>query len=214
MKATSEALVPGTGASARRRVPRQARSRERVSKILAAAQRLLVEEGPESLNTNRIATEAGVAVGSVYEYFPDKHAIAMALLDTLSERETTLIMARFDALADAPLPELVQAVVELTFAVYREHHVLYRSLWSMTSILREVGERPTEQLIVQAVRQRLAPFAGELGIPDLDFASVMVFHLVESLSMQLVGQTAFAPEACTQAITRAVLGYLGLPSSQ
>jgi AcrR family transcriptional regulator len=181
-----------------------------VGKILAAARRLLVEAGPEALNTNRIAKEAGVAVGSVYEYFPDKHAIAMALLDDLSEQETKLVMARFAELADAPLPELVRTIVELTFGLYRDHHPLYRSLWSMTSVVRRVGDRPSEQLIVQAVRDRLSPFAAELGIEDLELAGVMVFHLVESLSMQLVAQSTYTPEACTQAITRAVLGYLGL----
>jgi AcrR family transcriptional regulator len=197
-------------APARRRVPRQARSRERVGRILAAAQNLLVTEGPEALNTNRIAKEAGVAVGSVYEYFPDKHAIALALLDALSEQETTRIMASFAEMADAPLVDLVRTTVDLTFGMYRQHHTLYRSLWSMTSVLRQVGDRPSEQLIVDTVERRLAPFAAELGLTDLHLTSVMVFHLVEALTMRLVGDGDFSADACVQEITRAVLGYLGV----
>lgn len=200
-------------APARRRVPRQARSRERVGRILAAAQGLLIAHGPEALNTNRIAKEAGVAVGSVYEYFPDKHAIALALLDSLSEQETTRIMARFTALADAPLPDLVRAVVELTFGLYRENRPLYRALWSMTSVIRQVGDRPSERLIVEAVARRLAPVADELRLGDLHLTAVTVFHLVESLAMQLVDHPTFAAEACVREITRAVLGYLGLGDS-
>ena len=198
-------------APARRRVPRQARSWARVDRILATARQILAECGPEALNTNRIAKEAGVAVGSVYEYFPDKHAIAMALLDDLSEQETTRIMARFGELAVAPLPELVRAIVELSVTLYREHHSLYRSLWSMTSVVRRVGDRPPEKLIVMTVVERLRPYAEALGIDDLDLAGVTVFHLVESLAVRLVVQENVSPEACVRQITRAVLGYLNLP---
>jgi AcrR family transcriptional regulator len=190
-------------------VPRQARSRARVDKILATARRLLEDLGPEALNTNRIAKEAGVAVGSVYEYFPDKHAIAQALLDDLSEQETSRIMARFVELAEAPLPDLVRAIVELTVTLYRDHHTLYRSLWSMTSVNRRVGDRPPEQLIVTTVEARLRPYAAALGIDDVHLAGVTVFHLVESLAVRLVEQESVSTEACVRQITRAVLGYLG-----
>src|SRR3954447_22532978 len=62
-----------------RRVPRQARSRERLQRMLDAADALLAAEGAEALTTTRVAEAAGVSVGSLYQYLPDKEAIVEAL---------------------------------------------------------------------------------------------------------------------------------------
>lgn len=72
----------GTGAGAEprvRREPRQARSRARVAQILAAADQILSAEGFEALTVRRIAQEAAVPVGSIYQFFPDKAAVVDAL---------------------------------------------------------------------------------------------------------------------------------------
>jgi DNA-binding transcriptional regulator YbjK len=58
-----------------RRAPKQDRSREIVSAIVAAGRELLARDGPASLTTNRIAERAGVSIGSLYRYFADKDAI-------------------------------------------------------------------------------------------------------------------------------------------
>src|SRR5919202_2147736 len=62
-----------------RRVPRQARSRARLQRMLDAADELLASEGAEALTTTRVAEAAGVSVGSLYQYLPDKEAIVEAL---------------------------------------------------------------------------------------------------------------------------------------
>ncbi|MBE9067644.1 TetR/AcrR family transcriptional regulator [Leptolyngbya cf. ectocarpi LEGE 11479] len=62
-----------------RRQPQQARSQERVQQILDAAEQLFVETGYESTTTRAISARAGVSVGSLYQFFPDKEAILKAL---------------------------------------------------------------------------------------------------------------------------------------
>ena len=62
-----------------RKVPRQARSSAMVDTILEAAARVLAEEGLGRATTNRIAEVAGVSIGSLYQYFPNKLAIVRAL---------------------------------------------------------------------------------------------------------------------------------------
>src|ERR1700730_9765898 len=62
-----------------RHVPIQARSRERLRLVLDAADRVLADEGPGAFTTTRLAEAAGIPVGSVYRYFPDKQAIVEAL---------------------------------------------------------------------------------------------------------------------------------------
>ena len=56
-------------------IPRQQRSARRVHDILDAGVRVLLAEGSQAFNTNRIADAADVPVGSVYQYFPHKQAI-------------------------------------------------------------------------------------------------------------------------------------------
>jgi AcrR family transcriptional regulator len=62
-----------------RNVPIQARSRERLRRVLDAADEVLIREGADAFTTNRIASAASIPIGSVYRYFPDKEAIVEAL---------------------------------------------------------------------------------------------------------------------------------------
>ncbi|NLS17527.1 TetR/AcrR family transcriptional regulator [Rhizobium sp. P40RR-XXII] len=64
-----------------RREPKQERSRHSVEAILEAVQRVVNRHGAKAITTNRIAEAAGVSIGSLYQYFPDKQAIFAALHD-------------------------------------------------------------------------------------------------------------------------------------
>lgn len=76
-----------------RRVPRQARSREKVERALQAAEEIAAREGLDALNLTRVAAEAGLSAGSVHQYLPDRGAIVSALVARYHER----IEARMDA---------------------------------------------------------------------------------------------------------------------
>ena len=62
-----------------RKTPRQERARATVDAILMAAAHILKNEGSGHLTTNRIAEVAGVSIGSLYQYFPNKVAVVAAL---------------------------------------------------------------------------------------------------------------------------------------
>jgi AcrR family transcriptional regulator len=68
-----------TDTSALRRVPAQRRSAERVQRMLDACAEILDESGYDGLSTTKVAQRAEVAIGSVYQFFPDKRAIAQQL---------------------------------------------------------------------------------------------------------------------------------------
>jgi AcrR family transcriptional regulator len=65
--------------SLRRRTPKQARSRDTIDVILQATIQILEQEDATALNTNAIAERAGISVGTLYEYFPDREAILVAV---------------------------------------------------------------------------------------------------------------------------------------
>ena len=93
-----------------RKSAQQERSRQTVDALLEAAARILKKEGPTAFTTNRIAEVAGVGIGSLYQYFPNK----LAILRDLQEREqsdTLAVIGQF--LADkslAPPLRLAKAV--------------------------------------------------------------------------------------------------------
>jgi AcrR family transcriptional regulator len=82
-----------------RRSPKQARSRATWDAILEAAAQILERHGPDGLTTNDVAERAGVSIGSLYQYFPDKEAILVAAARRelsgapLAARQTALVQA-------------------------------------------------------------------------------------------------------------------------
>jgi AcrR family transcriptional regulator len=61
------------------RLPKQARAKATCAAIFEATARILEADGETALNTNRIAAMAGVSVGTLYQYFPNKQAILIAM---------------------------------------------------------------------------------------------------------------------------------------
>ena len=103
-----------------RKQPRQARSLATVEAILEAAARVLAERGYAATNTNLVAERAGVSVGSLYQYFPNKDS----LITALHERHAAQMYAAIAAVLAAERPQglqgHVQAMVRALLAAQRE----------------------------------------------------------------------------------------------
>jgi AcrR family transcriptional regulator len=102
-----------------RRRPAQRRSVERVQRMVDACAEILDETGYDGLSTTRIAQRAGVAIGSVYQFFPDKRAVAQALaqrnLETFGER----ISLRLTKTEFAHWSDAVGAIIEIFVDMHR-----------------------------------------------------------------------------------------------
>ncbi|MFT4435568.1 TetR/AcrR family transcriptional regulator [Caballeronia sp. 15715] len=81
-----------------RKIPQQSRAEQTVAAILEAAARVLETKGMEGMNTNLVAQRAGVGVGSLYQYFPNKDALIVAL----SEREGAVFFAEAEGALNEP----------------------------------------------------------------------------------------------------------------
>lgn len=92
-----------------RRRPRQARAQATVDSILEAAVQVLQRSGAGGLNTNAVAERAGVSIGTLYQYFPDKEAILIAI----ARRELENPGTGFAALPKTLVEALVRAVESL-----------------------------------------------------------------------------------------------------
>lgn len=111
MPGTPRDKASETGGSAPRR--RQARGERRVSQLLAAAAGVFCRTGYAAASTNAIAREAGVSPGTLYQFFPNKEAIAIELGGQLLHRaEETHGQAFLPENMCRPLPELLDAILD------------------------------------------------------------------------------------------------------
>ncbi|GLQ49863.1 TetR family transcriptional regulator [Dyella flava] len=89
-----------------RKQPKQARSTELVAAILQAATQVLAKEGAQRFTTARVAEKAGVSVGSVYQYFPNKAAILFRLQSDEWRQTTDLLRGILEDAGQPPLERL------------------------------------------------------------------------------------------------------------
>ncbi|MFT5458955.1 MAG: AcrR family transcriptional regulator [Myxococcota bacterium] len=161
-----------------RRTPTQERSKALVEAVLDATARVLVEEGYDTASTNRIAKRAGVSVGSLYQYFPDKRACVEALAERHLERELATVLEGFVAYANQPIDVLTRALVEALVAAHRVDPELHRVLVSQTPTDVAASLRTRIEAVLRADMERRAA-AGENRILDADVAAYVVVAAVD-----------------------------------
>jgi AcrR family transcriptional regulator len=115
-----------------RKIARQARSSATVEAIYSAAARILLEEGYAGVTTNHIAVRAGVSVGSLYQYFPNKDAIVLGLLERLIEEERAMIERCLLETRGQGVEQLVRRLVEETFDFFSVKGELRHALFEQT----------------------------------------------------------------------------------
>lgn len=92
--------------------PRTGTGAEIVESILAAAERVIDQEGLPRFTTNRVAERAGVSVGSLYQYFPNKEAVLAELARRLEHRTREQLLHILDTSRDVPLAATAARVVD------------------------------------------------------------------------------------------------------
>jgi len=108
-----------------RKQPQQERSIQRVDAILAAATKLIADRGMSGLKMTEVAASAGVPIGSLYQYFPEKVAIVRALFDRLAARVEAMIDGRLAGVGSrAEALDRVEALAGDFYDVYRREPAL------------------------------------------------------------------------------------------
>jgi AcrR family transcriptional regulator len=193
-----------------RRQPQQLRARQTVDAVLEAAVRIIKRDGIKAVTTNRVAEVAGVSIGSVYQYFPDKRAIFIALHRRHIEEIDRLINATLVEHAQSPLSKLMSAMIETMIEAHAGDPELYEVLFSEVPHRAE-GTRDFAVRLHGAFRLAISSRAQELkSRRNLDKAAFVVAHMVESLSHGAVLQRppGITLAAAKKEAVRAVLAYL------
>jgi len=170
----------------------------------------LKREGFDAITTNRIAEVAGVSIGSLYQYFPDKRAIFVALHQRHIEEIDRMVETTLVQHAGSPLAELVGAMIGAMVEAHTTDPELYELL--STQVPHRAGGTQDFSvrlrgafLVAISSRSRELKKGG-----DLEKLVFVVTHMVEALSH---GAVLRRPPGLSLAdakaeITRAVLAYL------
>jgi AcrR family transcriptional regulator len=109
-----------------RKEPRQARSRATVASVVEAGARILGKRGWAGFTTNEVAEVAGVSIGSLYQYFPNKHALIEAILHR--HMDDCLAVMRETTSQSDPILKFVEHLVDDMISVHTLHPGLHRVL--------------------------------------------------------------------------------------
>jgi AcrR family transcriptional regulator len=186
-----------------RRRPQQARAQKRIEHVLQTADRLLAEEGAAALTTTRVAEAAGISVGSLYQWFPDRDAIAEALALRYLESFKRVMAGLL------PADDPAGAALDAFAAAFREQPG-FRAMWFgglRTETLRDVT-RPGLNDIAESLAELLRALA-----PDADPALVAEVSNMTVISADALLRHAFrvdpqGDEAVLTEAKRMLRGYL------
>jgi AcrR family transcriptional regulator len=189
-----------------RKSPAQPRAVETVAAVLEAAARILEQRGFAGYTTNAVAELAGVSVGSLYQYFPGKDALTVALI----ERETTVLLADMAAVPDevtfdARLARMIRAAVT---------HQMRRPALAVLLDFEErrlpLGAR--HERVADQIHRVLIAALAEAGLPaDGDRATAAQDLLAITRGMiDVAGESGETDAAALERrVSRALHGYLG-----
>jgi AcrR family transcriptional regulator len=198
-----------------RKTPRQTRAVETRARILDAARGVFATHGYAAGTTNRIAGAAGLSVGSLYQYFPNKDAILVELVREHIEEGTREVLAGIEHAGDPPrdgpdaVAALVSAVVRALVGIHagdpRLHRVLFEESPRPPSLLADLHR--IEDSVVDLVAARLD--AAYPDDRDHELPARVVVVTIESLVHRLVATGRQVDEERVIAeITRLVGAYL------
>jgi AcrR family transcriptional regulator len=194
-----------------RKAPRQARSRATVDAILDAAARVLVQRGYATTTTNAVAEVAGVSVGSLYQYFPNKDSLIAALHDRHGRQMSALLDAALLQHRGSTLPEALAGVIESAVKAHQLDADLHRVLEKQVLGLDQFpGEDESVDEIERRLRGLLEAHRAEIVVEDLRLATYMLMHAVHALihAVVLERPSGVSVKAATRETVRMALAYL------
>ena len=172
-----------------RKRPVQQRSRLTVDQILEAAARVFAKRGYAGATTNHIAERAGVSIGSLYQYFPNKDTILVALHARHMESASEVLRKMMEeALGEKKAPEhllrrFVRQIIEMHASEPALHHVLLYEGPRTPELSAKL--HAIEDSMAHAVEQMLAERGG-ISRAHAKHAAYLVVHVVENMAHEYV----------------------------
>ncbi|HWF30365.1 MAG TPA: TetR/AcrR family transcriptional regulator [Mycobacterium sp.] len=196
----------------RRKQPKQERAALTRQRILDAAARVFAEYGYTAGTTNRIAERAGVSIGSLYQYFPNKDAVLRALMDAHVDGGARLLSERLSGGMPQRLDDALRLFVRATIDNHRDnprlHRVLFEEAPRAPAFLARLHD--LEQLMVDATTRLLEQYP---NVRATRLNAQIVVATIDSLVHRLVtSQTPVDFQQLEDEIVTLLSRYLQRPN--
>ncbi|UGY08790.1 TetR/AcrR family transcriptional regulator [Phyllobacterium pellucidum] len=165
-----------------RREPTQKRSRERVERILACASALIEKSGSDAMRMSDVAEMAGISIGSLYQYFPDKAAIIRTLAERYNVAGQQCIAEGLEGVSDkVGLRRAFGELIDIYYAMFLAEPVM-RDIWSgmqADKALRDIdlADSRINGAVLASARARVNPVADRT---ELERSSFLIMQLGEA----------------------------------
>lgn len=173
-----------------RKSPKQSRSQTVVDSILTATARIFSKNGNDLTSTNKIAEVAGVSVGSLYQYFPNKESIFSQLIEQEQSAIHQQVIEKLDQFKNEDLTRAIPELVAFVVGHFFEKRALIPNL------------------IAQAFRLQITTLAVDRRQKIIEAVSEFLFHHQD----QMAKGTDFQSKAYV--LSHALIGVLEIASLQ
>jgi AcrR family transcriptional regulator len=154
-----------------------------VDAILTATAQILTQEGYDTASTNRIADRAGVSIGSLYQYFPNKEALVAALIERHVSEMVEIVESKLKDFFDAPLEVMLYETVKACIAAHAANPTLHRVLEEQVPRIGKLKQiESAEEQIKELLRAYLQKNQHQIQPQNLDLTVFILGCTVESLT--------------------------------
>jgi AcrR family transcriptional regulator len=159
------------------KAPTQERSRHTVSTILEACSRILIREGFFGVTTDKIAKEAGVSIGSLYQFFGNKESVVSAVIHNLLDQDKQFVLQRFKELDIERLPveQKMRSLISVGLEVYRNNSELRAKLQNIQMYLTDGEYLRSTMKIYEDMLLRILPHQSGRDVQKIAYVAVTAF---------------------------------------
>ena len=200
-----------------RKLPRQPRSRATVDAIITGAAQVLIEYGYEGATTARIAERAGVSIGSLYQYFPNKEALVAALIEHHANQIIEVMRHALNDPANVTLEDGLRTIIRAGADAHRIHPALHKILNEQVPRVGRLAKvMDTHREIAAAIERFLRAHADELPADrDPGITAIVIETALEAVVHKaVIDRRELLRDGLVERETfRLINSYLSRPSS-
>lgn len=165
-----------------KKIAKQDRAKATIETILQGAAHVLVKEGYEGTNTNRIAEVAGVSIGSIYQYFTNKEAIIGELIEVHMQKIMDVFYENYNKLSTVSLKDgiriLIRSLIQARSVEPKLQRVFDEQLPKVGKLSRL---REYETQVVEMIKDYLQSKKSEILVKNLEMAAFISVYAVEAI---------------------------------
>lgn len=195
-----------------RKQPQQQRSRAMVERIVTAGREVLLRDGYDAFSTNRVADQAGISPGSLYQYFPNKAAIITAVIDRYSDEVADRVAgALTDRLGEFG-PQMIRDTAGALLDALAANAALLRVVMEDLPATRNRDRRTAlERRVRELLAAYLAARPGSTRSTDHAATAWVLVMAIENLTVRYVlDEPAISREQLLDEVVALCAGYLAV----